>query len=173
MSLTPVFGGRRSNGYEPFSRDAWDDPFNSHQQVQRHHYSESAVIAPTVHGASTLHAPSPFANGTIDWKQTPEAHIFKIELPAGVRREDVRVEVEDDKILKISGERFLEKDDRHDQYWRQVERSRDKFVTAFMLPEDSRADQIRSTIETGVLTVRVPRWEAKHHYRHVIPVEII
>ncbi|XP_027066275.2 18.2 kDa class I heat shock protein [Coffea arabica] len=182
MSLMPVFGGRRSVYYNPFSGDGWDAPVNNHQPVhQKQYHGESGVTAwaPPVHGASSHHAvqaPSSFASATVDWRETPEAYIFRTELPPGVRREDVRVELEDNKILKISCEKYTEKEDRHDQnyYHHVIERSRCKFLTAFGLPQDSRVDQIRSTIENGVLTVRVPRWEPMHHsHHHVIPVEIL
>ncbi|KAL3531753.1 hypothetical protein ACH5RR_005274 [Cinchona calisaya] len=173
MSLTTVFGGRRSNFYDPFPGDAWNrDPFNNNHQVQQQDL-ESGVIAAAApvahHGTST----AIFGDGGIEWKETPEAHIFKTDLP-GVRREDVRVEVEDDKILKITGERFMENvEERHgDQYWNHVQRSRGKYLTAFRLPENSRIDQIRSTMENGVLTVRVPKWESKQQHHHIIPIQI-
>lgn len=180
MSLMPVFGGRRSAFYDPSSCDGWDAPLNNHEPVhQKHRESGVSSWAPPARGASSHHAvqaPSSFASATIDWKETPEAYIFKTELPAGVRIEDVRVELQDDNILKISCERFTEKDEGHEQnyYHHVIERSRCKFLTAFRLPQDSRVDQIRSTLEHGALTVRVPKWEPQRHPRHhVIPVEII
>ncbi|KAK1400755.1 Small heat shock protein HSP [Heracleum sosnowskyi] len=132
MSIIPsFFGGRRSNVFDPFSLDVWD-PF-----------SETAA----------------FANTRIDWKETPEAHVFKADLP-GLKKEEVKVEVEEGKVLQISGERNKEKEEKNDK-WHRVERSSGKFLRRFRLPENAKMEEVKAGMENGVLTVTVPKVEIK------------
>ena len=90
MSLIPsFFGGRRSNVFDPFSLDVWD-PFKD-------------LSFPSAEDSA-------FLKTRVDWKETPEAHVFKADIP-GLKKEQVKVEIEDDKVLQISGERSVEKQD--------------------------------------------------------------
>ncbi|RWR89217.1 class I heat shock-like protein [Cinnamomum micranthum f. kanehirae] len=90
MSIIPsFFGGRRSNVMDPMSFDIWDplkvvDPWQ--------------VFCPSRDQASAL------ANVRIDWKETPEAHIIKADLP-GMNKVDVKVEVDEGRVLQISERR--------------------------------------------------------------------
>ncbi|XP_027345809.1 18.5 kDa class I heat shock protein-like [Abrus precatorius] len=145
MSLIPsFFGGRRSNVFDPFSLDVRDPfkdfPFpNSLSEFSREN--------------------SAFVSTRVDWKETPEAHVFKADVP-GLKKEEVKVEIEDDRVLQISGERNVEKEDKNDS-WHRMERSCGKFLRKFRLPENARVDQVKASMENGVLTVTVPKTEVK------------
>ncbi|KAF8010797.1 hypothetical protein BT93_J1445 [Corymbia citriodora subsp. variegata] len=149
MSLIPSwFGGRRSDAFDPFSLDLWD-PFKDFPFPSS---SLSASNFPPTFGENTA-----FANARIDWRETPEAHVFKADLP-GLKKEEVKVEIEDDRVLQISGERNVEKEDKNDK-WHRVERSSGKFMRRFRLPESAKMDQVKASMENGVLTVSVPKVE--------------
>ncbi|CAO2209087.1 unnamed protein product [Urochloa humidicola] len=137
---------RRSSVFDPFA-DFWD-PFDG---VFR-------SLVPSV-AASAGRDTAAFANARIDWKETPEAHVFKADLP-GVKKEEVKVEVEDGNVLVISGERSKEKEDKNDK-WHRVERSSGKFLRRFRLPENAKTDEVKAGMENGVLTVTVPKAEVK------------
>ncbi|KAL2636255.1 hypothetical protein R1flu_007734 [Riccia fluitans] len=100
---------------------------------------------------------SSVANTRVDWVETPEAHVFKADLP-GLKKEEVKIHVEDDQFLSISGERNKEQVDEKDSY-RRVERSYGKFHRQFRLPENSKVQEIAAKMENGVLTVTVPKVE--------------
>ncbi|KAI9194190.1 hypothetical protein LWI28_003848 [Acer negundo] len=148
MSLIPsFFGGRRTNVFDPFSLDIWD-PFDGF-------FNTSAVANVPASAQET----SAFANARIDGKETPEAHVFKADLP-GLKKEEVKVEVEEGKILQISGERSKEHEEKNDK-WHRIERSSGKFLRKFRLPENAKIDQVKASMENGVLTVTVPKEEEK------------
>ncbi|CAH9115115.1 unnamed protein product [Cuscuta europaea] len=148
MSLIPsIFGGRRSNVFDPFSLDVWD-PFEG--------FPFSNTVANAGGSASETSA---FVNTRIDWKETPEAHVFKADLP-GLKKEEVKVEVEEGRVLQISGERSREEEEKKDK-WHRVERSSGKFLRRFRLPENAKMEQVKASMENGVLTVTVPKEEVK------------
>ncbi|XP_024973738.1 17.3 kDa class I heat shock protein-like isoform X2 [Cynara cardunculus var. scolymus] len=141
MSIIPsLFNGRRSNVFDPFSLDIWD-PFRDFPNP------------------SSSDVSSAFVNTRVDWKETHEAHVFKADLP-GIKKEEVKVEVEDGRVLQISGERNVEKEDKNDR-WHRVERSSGKFTRRFRLPENAKMDEVKAAMENGVLTITVPKEEVK------------
>ncbi|CAH1418185.1 unnamed protein product [Lactuca virosa] len=143
MSIIPsFFGSRRSSVFDPFSLDIWD-PFDG-------------LLTPSL---SDVRATVRETTPRVDWKETPAAHIFTVDLP-GLKKEEVKVEVEEGRILQISGERSSEKEEKTDK-WHRVERSSGKFQRSFRLPENAKVDEMKASMENGVLTVTVPKQEVK------------
>ncbi|KAI8004635.1 17.5 kDa class I heat shock protein [Camellia lanceoleosa] len=66
----------------------------------------------------------------------------------GVRKDEVKVQVEEGNILQISGERSKE-------------RRLGNFLRRFRLPENSKVDEIKCGLKDGVLTVTVPKEETE------------
>ncbi|GMN23937.1 hypothetical protein TIFTF001_000330 [Ficus carica] len=148
MSLIPnILGGVRSSVFDPFSVDAWD-PFH-------------LLPAPIRENLE-------FSNTRIDWKETSQAHVFQADLP-GLTKDDVKVEVVDERVLQITGERKIQKED-SGETWHRIERSSGKFQRRFRLPENARMDQVTASIENGVLTVTVPKEEVRRP--EVMPVQV-
>ncbi|KAK4480243.1 hypothetical protein RD792_013307 [Penstemon davidsonii] len=147
MSLIPsFFTGRRSNVFDPFSLDI-SDPF------------EGFPLSTTAGSKAPTSETSAVATTRIDWKETPESHVFKADLP-GLKKEEVKVEVEDGRVLQISGEKNREQEEKTDT-WHRMERSTGKFVRRFRLPENAKMEEVKATMENGVLTVVVPKEEEK------------
>ncbi|XP_050898575.1 18.2 kDa class I heat shock protein-like [Lathyrus oleraceus] len=131
--ILSFLGGRRRNAFDPFPLDVWD-PFKDFP------FSNS------------FPENSAFLSTRVDRKETPEAHVFKADLP-GLKKEEVKVEIEDDSVLQISGGRKVEKEDKNDQ-WHRVERSS-------RILENAKMDQVKANLENGVLTVTFPKQEVK------------
>ncbi|KAK4480242.1 hypothetical protein RD792_013306 [Penstemon davidsonii] len=146
MSLIPSFFGNRGSSsiIDPFS---WD-PFEG--------FPFSGQLA---NASGPAREVSSFVGARIDWKETPEAHVFKADVP-GLKKEEVKVEVEEGNILQISGERSKEQEEKNDK-WHRIERSSGKFLRRFRLPENAKLEEIKANMENGVLTVTVPKQEVK------------
>ncbi|ERN12016.1 16.9 kDa class I heat shock protein 2 [Amborella trichopoda] len=150
MAMMPTGFGRRSNVFDPFSLDIWDpfeaflpSPFNmSPRSLIPHDPTSSAILNPR-----------------FDWKETDNAHIIKADLP-GLNKEDVKVELEEGSVLRISGERKKEVEEENEK-WHRVERSHGKFVRRFRLPNNAKVDEVNATMENGVLTVTIPKGEVR------------
>lgn len=99
LLLTIIFVGilvLPSKGLVPFTRTLWDnleDPFR--------------ILGQT---PLPLSLPKPTNNLNLallaraDWKETQNAHIITLDI-LGMKKEDLKIEIEENKVLKISGER--------------------------------------------------------------------
>jgi HSP20 family protein len=142
--------------FDTLALDAWKNPFSS--------------IFGTPSGADAWLASdtTAFAETYIESRETVEAYVFSARLPAGVTKEEVRVDVEEegrDRVLVIAGERSV-RSVRSEQAAgsdgaarRQViERCRASFFGRFCLPEDAAVGQVRAAMDDGgELVVTVPR----------------
>lgn len=85
-----------------------------------------------------------------DWKETPKAHFIFIDVP-GLRKEELKIEVEENGILRVSGQRQIDRRKKKD-VWHVMERG-SKFSREFVLPSNADLDSVLATLEDGVLTV--------------------
>jgi len=145
MALAPFFGSSRSNSL-------WDtipDPV----QAMAILFDESSPASSFARDARAV------ASTNVDWKETATEHIFKADLP-GLKKEEIKVQVEDGRVLSISGQRSKEEVQKTDT-WHRVERSRGQFMRRFKLPDNANLDHVTAKVDDGVLTITVPKVEAK------------
>jgi HSP20 family protein len=93
-------------------------------------------------------------------KWTPQAElmrrdnelIVRLDLP-GVKKEDIKVDIEDHKLV-IHGERRDEMEDKREGYYRS-ERTYGSFYRAIPLPDDVKTDKAEAFFDNGVLEVKI------------------
>ncbi|KAE8689750.1 18.2 kDa class I heat shock protein [Hibiscus syriacus] len=150
-------------------RTVHHEPYYHHQTVrdpfQEFRYGGSSLVSAVA--TPVFPSESRFELTKLDWKETPEAHVFVTELP-GLKRNEVKVEVEG-RVLCIRGEKSMEKEVSA-YMWQRVERSSGSFVRRFKLPDNAKLDKLTAYLENGVLTITVPKKEAKHCPRRSVEI---
>jgi HSP20 family protein len=101
-------------------------------------------------------AQSPALTLAVDVAETPEAFVFRADLP-GLDPKDVKVKMDGD-VLSIRGERRREESQNSGRYHR-TERAFGAFERTFTLNTAVRADRIEASYRNGVLEVHVPKAE--------------
>ncbi|GBG82088.1 hypothetical protein CBR_g34368 [Chara braunii] len=94
-------------------------------------------------------------NANVDWVEKDDRHEFKIDVP-GLKKEEAKVEVEDGRTLVIRGQRQRE-ETKGDDRWHRVERAYGTFERRFRLPETVEMDKVQANMDSGVLTIKVPK----------------
>lgn len=106
--------------------------------------------------------------GHVDVIETEAAHIVKVDLP-GMKKCDVRITLDSENVLTISGER-QRVEDKKDASYSMSERHYGKFSRAFRLSEDAEKEGIVAEMKDGVLSISIPR--ANAHGENMGPRDI-
>ncbi|KAL5071594.1 hypothetical protein RYX36_022481 [Vicia faba] len=91
-----------------------------------------------------------------DVKENPNSYVFVIDMP-GLKSGDIKVQVEDDNVLVISGERKREEEEKEGAKYLRMERKVGKFMRKFVLPENANTDAVSAVCQDGVLSVTVEK----------------
>lgn len=99
-----------------------------------------------------------FADWTplVDVSETDKEFVIRAEVP-DVKKEDVKVRVENG-VLRISGERHLEKETKGKKYHR-IERAYGSFERSMTLPDNCKPDDMTAEYKDGMLTLSLPKTE--------------
>ncbi|XP_074588266.1 17.1 kDa class II heat shock protein-like [Curcuma longa] len=95
------------------------------------------------------------ASTPADVKELPDAYVFVVDMP-GLKPADVKVLVEDDRDLVVSGERKRQDEEGKARYLR-MERRVGKFMRKFALPNNADVEAVSAVYLDGVLTVTVKK----------------
>ena len=94
----------------------------------------------------------------MDLAETDGEFVLRVDLP-GLDEKDLDIEVKDS-VLRISGERQAEHEDRREGYHR-IERSFGRFSRSLDLPDGIEPAALRAEFDRGVLEVRIPKPEER------------
>lgn len=102
----------------------------------------------------------------VDVKEHNDRFELNADLP-GMRREDLKVQLEENNTLVLSGQRTFEREGEGDL--RRNERAYGRFERRFKLPSEVDGSGIKATMKEGVLNVQIPKAEEK---RNVVNIDI-
>ncbi|KAL7582723.1 hypothetical protein Lser_V15G44752 [Lactuca serriola] len=142
----------------PYNRPLWDmmipteDPF----KVLEHNPLQLPKNLETINLARA------------DWKETSGHHEISLDVP-GLKKEDIKIEVEESRVLKVSGERKAEEEVDGDK-WHRAERTSGKFWRQFRLPGNVDMEKIMAHLEDGVLKIKVPKLAHEKKQSRVIDI---
>jgi HSP20 family protein len=94
----------------------------------------------------------------VNTREGEYAYHLELDLP-GVKKEDIKVDIEDNKLV-ISGEKKLKEEMKEENYYK-VESYYGEFKRSFALPEEADIENIHAESEDGVLQVTIPKLEKK------------
>ncbi|TXG61821.1 hypothetical protein EZV62_013184 [Acer yangbiense] len=97
-----------------------------------------------------------------DVKEYPNAFVFIIDVPR-LKSDQLKVQVEDDNTLVVSGERKREKEKDAGVKHIRMERRLGKYLKKFALPENANTEKISAVCQDGVLTVTVEKKPPPEH----------
>lgn len=138
----------RNMGFEPNLLETLHDllDFSDEQNQSSHHAPSRQYVREAKAMAAT----------PADIKETQNAYIFVVDVP-GLRPDMVNVQVEDDNVLVVSGERRREKERDQGIKYLRMERRLGKYLKKFVLPENADIEKISAECQDGVLTVTLAK----------------
>ena len=110
-----------------------------------------------------------FYRPQIDISGDDNCYQISLDVP-GLSEADLSLEVKDD-VLTIKGQKEASSETRDKHYYR-VERSFGSFQRTLALPDDANADEIKASLDKGVLKLEIPRRPAIADERDVKRISI-
>ena len=105
----------------------------------------------------------------IDMRETKGSVVVKAELP-GIAEEEIDVEILDN-IMTISGEKKSDVEEEKEGYFYK-ESHTGTFSRSFTLPSEVKAEKAEAEMKNGILTITIPKVEAKKAKKVAIKAKI-
>lgn len=91
----------------------------------------------------------------VNTREGEYAYHVEVDLP-GVKKEDIHIDVSENNVLTISGERKTKSEVKEEDYYK-CESSYGKFTRSFTLPSNADIENISANSEDAVLEVVIPK----------------
>lgn len=127
------------------------DPFRGFERMARRMNELYKTLAPEFNFEGSTFKPR------VDIFEDDKNVYVQAEL-SGIKKEDIKVTVNDDNVLTISGEKKYEKKSETEATLR-TERSYGQFMRSFILPDNLDKNTITAKFENGVLNLSIPKIE--------------
>lgn len=127
------------------------DPFRGFERIARRMNEMFKTLTPEINFEGSTFRPR------VDIFEDEKNVYVQAEL-SGIKKEDVKVTVNDDNILSISGEKKYEKKSENETTLR-TERAYGKFTRSFILPDNLEKNAITANFDNGVLNLSIPKIE--------------
>jgi HSP20 family protein len=98
-------------------------------------------------------------NPAVDVFEEDDKLVIKAELP-GIDKKDISVDLQNG-MLTLKGERRHESEEKNGRNFYRREMSYGTFMRSFSIPQDVETDKVKAEYLNGVLTIEVPKPEAR------------
>lgn len=104
----------------------------------------------------------------VDISNTESSTILHVEIP-GVNKEDVKISINEERILSIRGEK-KQSETQEDHKFIRIERRFGSFDRSFTLPEFIDINGIQAEFNNGILTITLPKVEPEKPKSIEVPI---
>jgi HSP20 family protein len=104
----------------------------------------------------------------VDIAEHDKAISLHVEIP-GVNKEDVKISINEDRILSIHGEK-KQGETQEDHKYIRIERRFGSFSRSFTLPENIDINGIQAEFSNGILTITLPKAEPEKPKSIEVPI---
>ncbi|WP_174582194.1 Hsp20/alpha crystallin family protein [Candidatus Methylacidithermus pantelleriae] len=134
------------------------DPFRELDDLSRRMFNMVERFAAQLEPPATRFA-RPHWVPPVDITEDDEGYLIVVDLP-GLRREDVRVTVENRTLVVEGNRKPLGEESRKGLKVHREERAMGHFSRSFVLPEDADEAKVTAEMKEGLLCIRIPKAEA-------------
>ncbi len=96
-------------------------------------------------------------NPRIDMQDTEDSIIVYVELP-GMKKDEVNISINEDRLLTLKGEKARNDDDKDISFIRR-ERDFGEFTRTFVLPDDTNIEEVSANFDNGILRIEIAKLE--------------